>query len=102
MKLPELPALPINDPAAAHKVMYDYGKACAKAAQPQWCSIETAPKDEFILMYLPLAYGDYEIHILAITEYGLIDIFDDVTTYGIDDFTHWMPLPEIPTKDTEI
>lgn len=31
-KLPPLPKLPMNDPAAAHKILNDYGKACANAA----------------------------------------------------------------------
>ena len=72
-----------------------------QAAQPQWRPISTAPTDEFILMYLPLAHGDYEIHLLAITEYGLVDTFNDMTTYGTDDFTHWCSVPKPPTKEGE-
>jgi hypothetical protein len=58
----------------------------------QWQPIETAPKNQSILVHWQLA-SPYDQGLITVSLFT-----DDNHSPGEDKATHWMPLPEPPSK----
>lgn len=75
---------------------------------PDWFPIESAPRDEVILLFGPIGHGRSPEHprgpIRAVGYWDVIDgawAYTNTTWCGpFADPTHWMPLP-LPPQSTE-
>ena len=76
-------------------------------SEDRWLPIETAPKDEFVLLAGPSGYTTIETVFSTgrmCSDYHVgswIDhANDDLTDWGFEP-THWMPLPKAPTMQED-
>ena len=76
-------------------------------SEDRWLPIETAPKDEFVLLAGPSGYTTIETVFATgrmCSDYHVgrwIDhANDDLTDWGFEP-THWMPLPKAPTMQED-
>ena len=76
-------------------------------SEDRWLPIETAPKDEFVLLAGPSGYTTIETVFATgrmCSDYHVgrwIDhANDDLTDWGFEP-THWMPLPKAPTTQED-
>lgn len=70
-----------------------------------WQPIETAPKDGtvILLMQMHRDYTDSTLDIghfgfLEVSDYDRSDVYDWFTNAGMEEPTHWMPLPAPPSS----
>ena len=83
------------------------GASIPPVSEDRWLPIETAPKDEFVLLAGPSGYTTIETVFSTgrmCSDYHVgrwIDhANDDLTDWGFEP-THWMPLPKAPTMQED-
>ena len=83
------------------------GASIPPVSEDRWLPIETAPKDEFVLLAGPSGYTTIETVFATgrmCSDYHVgrwIDhANDDLTDWGFEP-THWMPLPEAPAMQED-
>jgi hypothetical protein len=67
----------------------------------EWQPIDTAPKDgtpHLRGLWVNTSTGDvWDIDAGYIDDHGdFLDLFGDVLGWDVEDYSHWMPLPEPP------
>jgi hypothetical protein len=78
---------------------------CASCKRPLWQPIETAPKDEMVLVWSEDGWAICA-ELVSMSDYGGYDDFGECYMWVSDDDlrllffpTHWMPLPEPPRHE---
>ena len=109
--VPTLAAWPDGTPRAFDNYEHDKRFAADSPTPPvsedRWLPIETAPKDEFVLLAGPSGYTTIETVFSTgrmCSDYHVgrwIDhANDDLTDWGFEP-THWMPLPKAPAMQED-
>ena len=87
--------------------LYSHAAPTPPVSEDRWLPIETAPKDEFVLLAGPSGYTTIETVFATgrmCSDYHVgrwIDhANDDLTDWGFEP-THWMPLPKAPTMQED-
>lgn len=64
----------------------------------EWRDIETAPKDERVLISVRFGDGERETYLAFWSELddGFRPEYAEMSVFDADSITHWMPLPKPP------
>lgn len=88
--LVDLPALAMEVVGQIEELKAEQGRAQASAAPAAWRPIETAPQDEWVLLYRPKSADRNQIAVRKVSDWCGPSCCPSAEP------THWMPLPAAP------